>query len=117
MRTPLPICCWHVLFCCVAIGCQRSSRPETATVSGIVTLDGAPLPGATVVFIPQQSGEKSSRAITDSAGHFDLTYLRDVKGAVLGKHEVRITTRTEQRPAERLPAKYNSRSELTADVV
>jgi hypothetical protein len=69
-----------------------------------------------VIFTPQQPGMKPSRGITDESGRYELTYLRDLKGAVVGKHEVRITTRTEHRPIERLPAKYNSRSELSADV-
>jgi hypothetical protein len=59
---------------------------------------------------------KPSRAITDEAGRYELTYLRDIKGAAIGKHEVRIMTRTEHQPTERLPAKYNSDSELTAEV-
>jgi hypothetical protein len=117
MKTNSRRCLSCAIILCLVIGCQRSSRPETAAVSGVVTLDGTPLPGATVVFIPQQAAAKSSRAITDTAGHYELAYLRDIKGAVLGKHEVRITTRTEQRPVERLLPKYNSRSVLTADVV
>jgi hypothetical protein len=82
----------------------------------VITLDGTPLANATVVFTPQEPGMKPSRGITDASGRYELTYLRDRKGAVLGKHEVRVTTRTEHKPTERVPAKYNSRSELTADV-
>lgn len=100
----------------MANGCGHSSRPEVVPVSGVVTLDGAPLPKATVVFIPREPGLKPSRAITDDAGHFELTYLREIKGAVPGQHEVRVSTRTEHQPQERVPSRYNSESELTVTV-
>lgn len=100
----------------VVTGCGDSTRPEVVPVSGVVTLDGAPLPKATVVFIPRQAGLKPSRAITDEAGHFELTYLREIKGAVPGEHEVRVTTRTEHQPQERVPGRYNSESELRVTV-
>ena len=105
-----------VVLLCVSSGCGRDTRPETVPVSGIVTLNGAPLANATVIFTPASPVLKPSRAITDSNGKYELTYLRDIKGAVLGNHEVRITTRTEHSPIEKLPAKYNSRSELSAEV-
>lgn len=97
-------------------GCSQHGAPGLASVTGTVTLDGAPLANAFVVFSPKDSTEKPSRAYTDSDGHYELTYLRDMKGAVVGEHTVRITTATENRPQEILPARYNSRTELEVTV-
>ena len=107
--------CAFVLVACLLSGCD-DGRPEIAPVTGAVTLDGAPLPGATVVFTPRDPGLKPSRAVTNDAGRYELTYLRDIKGAVVGTHEVRITTRTEHKPVERLPARYHSDTEIEAEV-
>lgn len=98
----------------IAAGCGRGDRPELAPVEGTVTLDGQALPLATLVFQPETG--KSSRAVTDEAGHYELVYLRDIKGAIPGSHTVTITTATEEQPEERLPARYNTQTELVAEV-
>ena len=62
--------------------------------------------------------------LTDSSGKYELTYIRDTKGAVPGTHTVRITTHPEpvaddySGPAfkEPIPAKYNADTTLKADV-
>jgi hypothetical protein len=96
-------------------GCARSDRPELAEVQGLVTLDGKPLPRATVVFQPIKGG-RTSRGTTDAAGQYHLIYLRDIKGAILGSHKVTITTATEDVRQERLPARYNRQTALTAEI-
>jgi hypothetical protein len=86
-------------------------------VTGTVTLDGAPLPAALVVFTPDGPG-RSAIATTDWAGRYELAFLRDIAGANLGIHTVRITTATEDhRGKELLPARYHRHTELTASVV
>jgi hypothetical protein len=57
-----------------------------------------------------------------SLGHrddrYELAFLRDIAGANLGIHTVRITTATEDhRGKELLPARYHRHTELTASVV
>ncbi len=97
---------------------------NVASVSGTVKLNGQPLPSARVIFNPQVAGGESS-AITDDAGKYVLQYTREVKGAEIGEHKVRITTASKGDPdanppqpkrPELLPAKYHSKSELTATV-
>jgi hypothetical protein len=105
-----------VLFCALEIaGCSRGDRPELTEVQGIVTLDGKPLPRATVIFQPMNGG-RSSRGLTDSQGKYRLLYLRDIEGAILGSHKVTITTVTEDDRKEILPARYNKQTTLAADV-
>jgi len=104
-----------VVVACLTIGCSRGDRPALGRVSGTVTLDGGPLAAALVVFTPSGPG-RSSQGRTDAAGRYELDYLRDIAGANLGRHEVRITTLDEAGEGERLPARYHSETELCADV-
>ena len=100
----------------IAVGCGRSDRPDLGTVQGTVTLDGKPLAGALVVFTPSGPG-RSASDLTDAAGRYELTYLRDIAGATLGPHVVVITTATEERGGrEILPPRYHEKTELSATV-
>ncbi len=66
--------------------------PELGTVEGTITLDGSPLAGAVVEFVPDDGG-RSSSAATDKAGHYSLRYSAEAAGAVLGKHNVLVIGR------------------------
>jgi hypothetical protein len=71
--------------------------PKLAPVSGVVTLDGKPYPNAVVSFQPigskgNDSPGRGSMAITDKDGRFVLMYENNRPGAVVGKHNVRIST-------------------------
>jgi hypothetical protein len=98
------------------VGCGRSDLPPLGRVSGTVTLDGMPLPAALVVFTPDGPG-RSAIANTDTAGRYELAFLRDIAGANVGSHTVRITTATEDRGSkEILPLRYHRQTELVAVV-
>lgn len=98
-------------------GCSRPDRPPLGRVTGTVTLDGTPLSAALVVFTPDGPG-RSAIATTDWAGRYELVFLRDIAGANVGTHTVRITTAAEDRRGkELLPARYHRHTELTACVV
>ena len=101
---------WLVLI--VSVGCSNGNRPPLAPVEGLVTLDGQPLAGATVVFQPTRG--KASSAQTGPDGRYELIYLRDIRGAIPGQHTVTITTASESQPEERLPSRYHNKTELTA---
>ncbi len=106
------------------MGCSNS-RSDLARVSGVVTLDGQPLPSATLVFQPEANGP-ASFGITDETGRYTMLYKPGVFGAVAGRHKVKITTFQEgdrdadppiKKSPERLPDRYHGASELTAEVV
>lgn len=83
-----------------AAGCREvvaePELPPTTDVSGVITLDGRPLPDATVDFIPD-GGERMGQgafAITDENGAYELSSAISRKlrrGAIPGNYRVRIS--------------------------
>jgi hypothetical protein len=102
-------------------GCNPPPKgmPDLAPVSGVVTLGGNPLAKATVVFT-SVADDKVSFGVTDDAGAYTLTYVGKHKGAAIGENSVIIKSQTDGPPApnwkDPIPAKYNEKSELKADV-
>ena len=105
-------------FFCLAVaaalvGCGKSDR---GYVSGTVTLDGQPLPAATVEFQPDEGSPSIGE--TDDAGHYELAISAAEKGAVVGKHTVRVSTYrieahedgTREVIPEKVPSSFNSES-------
>ena len=112
------------LFAATLIGCSdKPAGIQFGKVKGVVTLDGEPLPEALVVFQPAEGRPSFGR--TDSAGVYSLLYKGKDWGAVIGSHEVKITTenRFENEETgevrvvkEMLPAIYHQKTTLTAEV-
>lgn len=92
--------------------CGGSDAPTLGQVTGKITFDGAPLPDASVTFMPEKV--RASSATTDSDGNYELIYIRDETGAAIGKHKVVVSKLKDE--IETIPKKYSSESELTADV-
>ena len=72
--------------------------PSYVPVSGVVTVDGKPYPNAVVVFLPMATTGnlepgRGSSALTDGVGRFALTTDDGGRGALVGRHRVRIQTR------------------------
>jgi hypothetical protein len=70
------------------IGCGRGDQPELGSVFGIVSLNGKPLTHVEVTFAPEVG--RPSYGETNDEGIYELVYLRDVKGAKVGRHAVTI---------------------------
>ena len=101
----------------ILTGCNQSNRPPLGHVHGKVTLDGKPLAGAAVAFLPDGLGREST-AFTDEDGNYTLIYIRDIEGASVGTHRVRISTgdpRTGK--PELVPNRYHANTELQKEVV
>lgn len=71
------------------IGCGPS-RPTIVPISGSVTLDGKPVPQATVLFMPVAGGVPA-RGSTREDGGFTLTTFAEGDGAIAGKHRVAVS--------------------------
>ncbi len=80
------------LFLATCAGCTRP-LPFNDNVQGLVKLDGKPLTGVSVAFVPDfEPGIKvpGSSGFTDDEGRFALTRDGGPAGAVVGKHRVVI---------------------------
>ncbi|MEI8374474.1 MAG: carboxypeptidase regulatory-like domain-containing protein [Planctomycetota bacterium] len=97
-------------------GCREIGRPPLSTVHGRVTLDGKPLVHTSVVFHPA-SGVRESGGTTDENGDYQLKYIGDVLGGVVGANTVQITKQLTPDPSSQIvPARYNKNSTLVSDV-
>jgi hypothetical protein len=79
----LPVCLM------IAAGCGPD-RPLTIPVNGTVTVDGTPVEGASVMFMPQFQG-RPAVGLTDTSGRFTLTTFARGDGAQPGQHKVTVT--------------------------
>lgn len=104
----------------ISITTTGNKYPPLGKVTGVVTLDGTPLAGATVMFIPLEKkyDEKidisGSMGMTDTVGRYELSYVKDVNGAFVGKHSVRITGFMPN--GKQLPDFYNTKTTLLKEV-
>lgn len=74
----------------ILVGCGGGSdRPSLAPASGIVTLNGEPVEGASLTFIPTAGGRPGS-AITDAQGRYTIKTYQDAPGAIIGEHKVAV---------------------------
>jgi len=74
--------------------------PETAPVSGRVTVNGEPVTEGKIIFYPEEGRPGMSEIAED--GTYRLTTFREHDGAVLGIHRVTIkSTRVTGTPAPR----------------
>ena len=78
------------------LGCSSGLRTEF--VEGIVTLDGEPIEGASVTFIPSSAGTaRIAIGTTDERGRYTLTTAEGGnpgKGATAGDYKVTVAKRT-----------------------
>ena len=59
-------------------------QPKMARVVGLLTLDGQPVHGAVVTFVPAEGGGRAAAGKTDQNGRFALTTLEWGDGAAPG---------------------------------
>lgn len=82
-----------------AAGCGSSGdewtakRPAVVPAQGVVTYQGKPVEGATVVLSPVAAGGPAydAAAMTNSDGQFELSAFQPDPGAVPGKYKVAIS--------------------------
>ncbi|MFO0976531.1 MAG: hypothetical protein U0996_09045 [Planctomycetaceae bacterium] len=105
-RCSLLALCLFVL----TVGCSKGDRPTIAKASGIVTLDGNPVDGATVTFEPVNGG-RPCFGTTDLEGRFAITSYEEGDGAPVGDHYVSVIKITG--PGAAAPAAADSAMSLS----
>ncbi|QDT89611.1 carboxypeptidase regulatory-like domain-containing protein [Gimesia algae] len=110
-------------------GGGAGDQPTLGLVKGTVTMDGSPLAGVAVTFSPDSGRPATGK--TDVAGNYELIYIRNTPGCKLGHNTVMISNSGEEDEMEmegddavmpnsteenEIPAKYNSKTTLEADV-
>jgi hypothetical protein len=122
----LRIGCLIAAGACLGCGGAAGDTPELNHVRGRVTLDGKPLPNASVVFTPRAGG-RSTYSITDEHGDYELGYSTAAEGTPPGEYLVSIRTgrvaeedlntgQTLPAVPETVPSVYNVKSSLTMKV-
>jgi hypothetical protein len=74
-------------------GCGSGPIP----VRGRVTLDGTPVSGAAVLFVPAGTSGRPANGRTDASGVFRLTTFKQEDGALPGDYKV-VVTKTDPLP-------------------
>ncbi len=133
LATPLLWVCGGLGLIMQMSGCESRIRTDyssldLAEVSGMMTLDGIPLYGATVQFVAADG--TYSAGLTNERGEYTLMFNSEKAGVLTGPKTVRIVTgssegdgESDEVPAhssgsaEFVPDCYNRDSRLTADVV
>ncbi len=105
---------WLILVAVGALaGCGGPAidLPELSEVTGTVTLNGTPLEGAVVSFVPQGNGTVSS-GLTDARGQYSLRYRPGIAGAVPGDNLVQISKPGAEAGDDLLPSKFHQDSKM-----
>jgi len=89
----LPAAWCAVAFSMVLTGCGGSNNE--ATVQGVVTLDGAPVPAGSISFVPAGGGTQAY-AMSDESGNYEAYTGRE---AGLKPGQYRVTVVARERPA------------------
>ena len=113
----IPMSCILVLVASGGSGCRPGDQ-SVSPVTGRVTLDGIPLSGAQVMFLPTIG--RPSKGETNADGVYELVYTYKQNGAKHGMHTVRVTTAHTRQDGtigpERVPKMYNEQSQLQQEV-
>jgi hypothetical protein len=102
-----------VIVVCLGAGCSsgRKSVPM-APVTGVVTLDGKPVPDAVVTLKPskelQATGAREAYGYTDGEGRFAMV-TDGKKGAAVGKLSVFVGSNDANKPLGGTPTKANAK--------
>src|SRR5262245_3282946 len=90
-----------LFFGCLLIhlaGCGKSGQTALHSTTGVVTLDGAPVPLASVVFSPTNTASGSvATGLTDGSGRFTLS-TAGREGAAQGTYNVTVFAQGNARP-------------------
>lgn len=84
-------------------GCGETDKgPRTVPAEGVVTLDGSPIEGASIVFI-DDGGQYPARGRSDADGKFSLSAFEYKTGAVPGSYKAIVSRTVVETASEKGP--------------
>jgi hypothetical protein len=102
---------WLSLPCLLLIaglaGCGGGTGIPTGDVSGTITINGEPVQGVTVKFVPDAK-MRYSIGETDARGRYSADFVRSQSGVVLGGCTVEFSIFRGDSMQNHLPAEFNS---------
>ena len=107
------------------VGCGSGPEVDTVPVTGKVTLDGEPVEGATVDFVPDIPKGRSAVGRTDRHGAYTLMTVEPGDGALPGSYRIRVRktsdstapiTHANQEEASGRASNMSRRSEVTHEL-
>ncbi len=120
---------WPLVVCLFSlaglIGCGSETEIDTVSVTGKVTLDGEPVEGAIVTFVPDFPKGRPAVGRTDRRGAYTLMTVEPGDGALPGGYGIMVrkpsgsagqTTDANQEEASRGGADMSRRSEVTYEL-
>jgi hypothetical protein len=73
-------------------GSPGAHLPKTVPAAGVVTLDGQPVDGAQVVFVPANEGTTTGAyGTTNASGHFSVRAFDEKEGAIPGEYKIQVS--------------------------
>jgi hypothetical protein len=102
----------------ILVGCNQG--PPKGTVKGTVTLDGEPVDGGVITFVPSD-GNSQPEAVPITAGEYSVTMPLgekrvEIYWAPSSAQTIDTATQGREQIVQRIPAKYNAQSTLTHTV-
>ncbi len=78
---------------CIQSSTPKSDLPKLKPVSGNITMDGKPLPGVIVTFLPKDEKGSMSIGESDEKGAYKLSFV-GMPGAASGDYQVMLSYKT-----------------------
>lgn len=98
-----------LIACALFAGCSKSPVIPTGEVHGTITLNGKPVQGVSLTFVPE-SPVRPSLAITDAQGKYAARFVSNQSGVALGPCVVELAIYRGDSPRNYLPTKFNSKA-------
>lgn len=120
LKTFKPFCLLLLscFFCVLAFGCSKAPLLSgLSPLKGKITLDGAPLEGATVSFVPFESANRPATAKSDANGEFKVRTLEPDDGIAPGKYNISVSKRVTESGKEMTPEEAFEASQKGKQVI
>ena len=99
-----------ILACFAIVGCGKKG-PNTATVTGTITLDGRPAEAVGIKFFPERG--RPGYGLSEKSGQYKIRFMQNSDGCIPGPNLVTFEAYSEpgNESSQYLPKRYNTKAE------